>query len=404
MQLLINVMFGVPVAIGLYLIGVPAAVLWGILATLLRFIPYVGPWTAAVAPIGLSLAISTSWVAPVLTIGLFLFLELIINNVVEPWLYGKHTGVSAVALLVAAIFWTWLWGAMGLLLATPLTVCLLVIGKHVPQLAFLDTLLGSEPVFELKKRIYQRLLAGDQEEAFELLLTELDKRSIPEVYDGVLIPALVMAEMHWHHGEFDADRREFILQSVRASIEELGEREQATQKKASAADADDPGVAAVLVPAPDLPRPAILCLPAHDQADEIAAAMLAQMLEAAGCVVHIASVAALVNERVALVEERKPEIVCISSTPPAAAMHARYLIRQLRRRFPDMAVVVGLWGGQGDLAHARERLDSGPTTYIVASLAEAAAQVEKLVQMNPERISKQSAPLPDPAALAEISA
>ena len=166
---LINVTFGVAVGIGLYLIGVPNAILWGILATTLRFIPYIGPWIAAAMPIGLSMAISTGWVAPILTVGLFVVLELFSNNVMEPWLYGKNTGVSAVAVLVAAVFWTWLWGIVGLLLATPLTVCLLVIGKHVPQLSFLDILLGNEPVFEPKKRVYQRLLAGDQEEAAELL-------------------------------------------------------------------------------------------------------------------------------------------------------------------------------------------------------------------------------------------
>jgi predicted PurR-regulated permease PerM len=158
-QFIINVAFGIAVAIGLYLIGVPNAILWGILATILRFIPYIGGWIAAAMPIGLSLAISLNWLAPILTVGLFVALELFTNNVMEPWLYGKNTGVSAVAVLVAAIFWTWLWGIVGLLLATPLTVCLLVIGKHVPQLSFLDTLLGNEPVFEPKKRVYQRLLA-----------------------------------------------------------------------------------------------------------------------------------------------------------------------------------------------------------------------------------------------------
>ena len=169
MLLLINATFGTAVGIGLYLIGLPNAVLWGILAATLRFIPYLGPWIAAAMPIGLAMAISTGWVAPLLTIGLFVVLELFSNNVMEPWLYGKRTGVSAVAVLVAAVFWTWLWGVVGLLLATPLTVCLLVIGKHVPQLSFLDILLGNEPVFEPAKRVYQRLVAGDQEEAAELV-------------------------------------------------------------------------------------------------------------------------------------------------------------------------------------------------------------------------------------------
>src|SRR6185503_14288872 len=159
MQLIINVSFGVPVGIGLYLIGVPNALLWGLLATALRFIPYIGPWIAAAMPIALAMAISTGWSAPILTVALFVVLELFSNNVMEPWLYGKNTGVSPVAVLVAAVFWMWLWGPVGLLLATPLTVCVLVLGKNIPELSFLDILLGTEQVFEPKDRIFQRLLA-----------------------------------------------------------------------------------------------------------------------------------------------------------------------------------------------------------------------------------------------------
>ena len=213
-QFLINFTFGVAVGIGLFVIGVPNAILWGILATTLRFIPYIGPWIAAAMPIGLSMAISTNWLAPILTLGLFVVLELISNNVIEPWLYGKSTGVSAVAVLIAAVFWTWLWGIAGLLLATPLTVCLLVIGKHVPQLSFLNILLGNEPVFEPKKRVYQRLLAGDQEEAAELVEEFLEHQPLVEVYDTVLIPALALAETHWHRGELDEGRHKFILESL----------------------------------------------------------------------------------------------------------------------------------------------------------------------------------------------
>jgi len=150
MLFVINTTFGTAIGIGLYVIGIPNAVMWGILAATLRFIPYIGPWIAAAMPLGLSMAISTGWLSPIFTVTLFVILELLSNNVMEPWLYGKNTGMSAVAVLVAAVFWTWLWGIAGLLLATPLTVCLLVIGKHVPQLSFLDTLLGNEPVFELR--------------------------------------------------------------------------------------------------------------------------------------------------------------------------------------------------------------------------------------------------------------
>src|SRR6185295_6190200 len=201
MLFLVNLTFGIAVGIGLYLIGIPNAILWGILAATLRFVPYVGSWIAAAMPICLAMAISTGWLAPLMTLALFVVLELFCAYILEPWLYGKGTGVSAVAVVVAAVFWTWLWGVVGLLLATPLTVCLLVIGKHVPQLSFLDILLGNEPVFEPKKRIYQRLLAGDQEEAAELIEEYLEHQPLVEVYDTVLIPALALAETHWQLGE-----------------------------------------------------------------------------------------------------------------------------------------------------------------------------------------------------------
>ena len=177
------------------------------------------------------MAISTGWLAPILTLGLFVVLEFVCGNVLEPWLYGRGTGVSGVAVLVAAVFWTWLWGIAGLLLATPLTVCLLVIGKHVPQLSFLHVMLGNEPVFEPKRRVYQRLLAGDQEEATELVDEDLEKRPLVEVYDTLLIPALALAETDWHRGELDEARHKFILQSLKEMIHERDEDQQEAPAK-----------------------------------------------------------------------------------------------------------------------------------------------------------------------------
>ena len=266
MLFLINATFGTVIGIGLFLIGIPNAVLWGILAATLRFVPYIGPWIAAVPPLCLAMAISTGWLAPILTLGMFAAVELFCGNVVEPWLYGKGTGVSGVAVLVAAVFWTWLWGIAGLLLATPLTVCLLVIGKHVPQLSFLHVLLGNEPVFEPKRRVYQRLLAGDQEEATELLDEDLAKRPLAEVYDTLLIPALALAETDWHGGEMDEARHTFILQSLREMIQESGD---GVAKGSDPFSRDGPeGLETLaaeknnLTPLPPRPQPCILCLPA----------------------------------------------------------------------------------------------------------------------------------------------
>ena len=383
---LLNATFGISIGVGLYLIGIPNAVLWGILAAALRFIPYLGPWIAAVMPIGLSLAISTGWVSTILTVLLFVVLELFNNNFLEPWLYGKNTGVSPVAVMLAAVFWTWLRGPVGLLLATPLTVCVLVVGKHVPQLAFLDILLGTEPVFEPKMRVYQRLLAGDQEEAVELFENSLERKPIVEVYDTVLVPALAMAETHWQLGELNEGKHKFIMQCFKEMIHD---RDDGAQQTHAAEQIDDPS------------RVSILSLPARTEADEITAQMLAQVLRTASCHVEAVSVISLAEEMVARVDQRKPDVVCISATPPAAVMHARHLCKHLRSRFPQVHMVVGLWGTQGDLAKAKERIGSG--AVVVATLAEAQKQVCLLTPASLLESEKQTQPVGGPGVLVEAT-
>lgn len=377
MLFIINATYGIAVAIGLYFIGVPNAVLWGILAMTLRFIPYIGPWIAAAMPIGLSMAIATGWVAPIFTVALFVVLELFSNNVMEPWLYGKSTGMSAVAVLVAAVFWTWLWGIAGLLLATPLTVCLLVIGKHVPQLSFLRILLGTEPVFEPKTRIYQRLLAGDQEEATELLEEYLTGQPLVEVYDTVLIPALALAERHWQLGELNEGKHLFIMQSLKEMIQFIADRPQEKEVDEGTVVASEANEDSQAVPVGELPKLHILCLPARSEADEIASLLLAHVVESNDSAAQAVAVTSLASEMVDLVEERQPDVVCISATPPAAVMHASYLCKQLRRRFPHLTLFVGLWDAQGDLNKAKERIGCGAT--VVATLAEAREHIHRLI-------------------------
>ena len=312
--------------------------------------------------------------------------------VIEPMLFSQSAGTSKLAMLIAIAFWTWLWGPIGLLVATPLTVCLLVIGKHVPQLSFLDTLLGNEPVFELKTRVYQRLLAGDQEEAAELVLDDLEHRPLVEVYDTVLVPALAMAETHWHRGELDEGRHKFIFQSLRASIEELGDRHQAMQTKAAAAGTTNTDEHVGLAPLTDSSRLCILCLPAHDEADEIAGLMLAQLLETRECLVHVVSVAAFVSEMGDLVAQHKADVVCISATPPSAVMHARHVCKRLRTRFPEVPLVVGLWNARGDLTKAQERIGCGAAAHVVSTLAAAQQQIRLLIQPLLLRSEKQAQP------------
>jgi predicted PurR-regulated permease PerM len=378
MLFLINITFGVSVGVGLYLIGVPNALLWGILAAALRFIPYIGPWIAAAMPIGLSMAISPGWLAPALTVGLFVVLELFSNNVLEPWLYGKNTGVSPVAILVAAVFWLWLWGPVGLLLATPLTVCLLVVGKHFPHLSFLGIVLGSEPVFKPKERVYQRLLAGDQEEADELVEELLQHAPLAEVYDAALIPALALAETHWHRGEVNDVKHKFIIESLKEMIQDRIDRQQEVQTQEISIDAPTAEADSGVVDLIDSPRLCILSLPARDEADEIAAMMLAQVLETKSCVVQAVPVTSVATQMVDIVEQRNADVICVSATPPGAMMHARYLCKQLRRRFPTVELVVGLWDAQGDLDKARERIGCGAT--VVASLADAQEKIRLLIQ------------------------
>ena len=378
---LVNAIYGTAVGVGLYFIGVPNPTLWGILATTLRFIPYLGPWLAAAMPIGLSMAISGDWMAPGLTIGLFVVLELVTNNVLEPWLYGKNTGVSAVAVLLAAVFWTWLWGVVGLLLATPLTVCLLVVGKHVPQLSFLNTLLGDKPVFEPAKRVYQRLLAGDDEEATELLDKYFEHAPLVEVYDTVLIPALGSAETHWRRGEIEETRHTFILQTLKSMIQERGERKLEPQQQAGNKDVEDAQAGSGIADPAALPGIRVLCLPAHGEADELAAMMLAQIVDIRGCVVETVPAAAMgaASELVEYVGQRKADVVCISAVPPAAVAHARRLRMRLRHRFPELNLVVGLWNSPGDLNEAKERIGPDLKTQIVTTLADAQAQIRRFV-------------------------
>jgi predicted PurR-regulated permease PerM/methanogenic corrinoid protein MtbC1 len=358
MQSLINGGTGTAVAIGLFFIGVPNAILWGLFAAVLRFIPYVGPWIAASLPILISLAVFPGWEKPFLTLGLFLLIELISNNVVEPLVYGSETGISTIGILVSAVFWTWLWGPVGLLMATPLTVCLVVMGRYVPQLQFLDVLLGDQPPLPIEAQVYHRLLSMDAAEVGTVLESCMKERTVAEFYDKVLIPALILAERDRHRGELSPEREEFIDTTMRDWIEELAGR---TVQDGSLGTETVDGRAAA---------ERLVCVPAHDVADELAGHMFAQLAVRGGkpVVLEYDMPRSEVLRRLA---EIGAEQVFISALAPFAYTQAREVCRDLRAHFPGLRIVVALWDLRAEAERHRKRLTAAGADEVVASLEEA---------------------------------
>jgi predicted PurR-regulated permease PerM len=380
-QLVVNGSYGLAVAIGLFVIGIPNAPLWGLLAGILRYIPYAGPAFAAACPIALATASFDNWSPPLLTLGLFVVLELISNNVIEPMLYRSSTGISTIGILVAAVFWTWLWGAVGLVLSTPLTVCIAVMGRYVPQLSFLNTLLSDEPVLSPGAHYYQRLLAGDQDEADSLVDKQLAGGTIEDVYAGVLMPALVLTEQDHHRGNIDPQKYAFVIECIRETVEDLPDRIALAERvahPAAAASADKEAAAAEPTPAHEsapFSERSVICVPARDEADEIAAIMLTQLLVLKGFSAQFLSVKALASESLDQVAESQAGVVCVSAVPPFALNHSRYLCKRMRGRFPNLKLVIGLWLLRGVDKNTEDRLRGAGADKIVTSLQQALAEI-----------------------------
>jgi predicted PurR-regulated permease PerM len=359
LQFLVNAVFGLIFGTGLFLIGVPYAALFGTVAALLRTVPYLGSVVAGLLPVLLSLAVFDTWKPPIMVFLLLTALELITANFLEPWLYGAHTGISSLALLVTAVFWAVLWGPAGLILSTPLTVCVVVLGRHIPQLSFLHILLGDQPVLAAEAHLYQRLLAMDEQEARTVAEEYLKEHSLLELYDAVILPALGMAEQDRHKGALDPEREEFLFLSVREMLAEFPEK----AKNGSGERTPEPLESAA--------SGRILCVPAHDEADEIAAAMLAQLLEQAGHPSISFPLGLFPDNLPAALAPARDDVVCISAIPPLAFSQARTLNRQLRAKFPKTKILIGVWGFNGDIGRARERFQPSPPEKLVGSLADA---------------------------------
>ena len=403
MQLLVNLTYGVVIALGLYFIGVPNARLWGAFGTVLRFIPYIGPWVATILPTVLALAISPHWTMPVLTVALFAVVELLLNNVMEPLLYGAHTGVSSIALIVAAVFWTWLWGPLGLVLATPLTVCLVVMGRHVPRLSFLSVVLSDEEALTPAEDCYHRLLTPGDRDELELVESYLKANTLTALYDSVFIPALTAAETDARAESLDEEQLSNVEQSMRDIIEDLGTRpavpaKEAVDKAEAAGDEQAPPPPAL---APDC---RVFCLPARADRDEIAGVMLVQLLRQQGFGAQNAPAKLVAGELLALVEKADVDVICISVVAPSTVIHARYLCLKCRALLPKVKIVIGLWSATEEVPDATRRLRESGADEVVTTLADALVQMAKLAPPLIEEMTPAPIPADEEERLAALAA
>ncbi len=381
-QLAINAAFGLVTGVGLWLIGVPSPALWGVLSAVLRFVPYIGAVIAVILPAALAAAVDPGWSMVLWTIGLYVVGESITGQVVEPLVYGHSTGLSPAAVVIAAIFWTWLWGPIGLLLSTPLTLCLVVLGRHVDRLEFLDVMLGDRPALTPVENFYQRMLADDPDEALHQAETLLKERSLTGYYDEVALKGLQLAANDALRGALSAERVDSIMESVKELIADLAGHEDrdpnpadkaAAAAVATRAERSVPQTAAPKADAPPAPDLApdwrgtapILCLAGKGPLDEAAAAMLAQLLGKHGLGARVAPHGAASRRAVATLDMEGVAMVCISyleivSSP--SALH--YLVRRLRQRLPHARILVGLWPAEAaDAGDERIRGIVGADVY-----------------------------------------
>jgi hypothetical protein len=370
---LVNSTYGMAVAIGLWLIGVPGAIMWGVLGFSLRFIPYLGPWIAATIPILVSVATAPGWTQPLMVLGWFVIIELISNNLVEPLVYGNTMGISTVGVVISAIFWTWLWGPIGLILAMPMTVCLVVVARYVPQLRFITVLLADSPPLSPGEHVYQRLLAFDYQEPLKLARKMIKESSLVTYYDEVLVPALVMAEQDRHAELLNDEQAAYLQEAVEDLVAELGEaavtaRFAGEHKRTAQEKAVD---ALASIPEGEILSARILCVPLRDEADELASRMLAQLLITEGFPVLTAGAELLTSEVVDRVAATDADIVVISVLPPIAQRDSRLLWKRLRLHYPNLPIIVGIWSGAETKDKLPRPVGGEEAGYTVTSLSEA---------------------------------
>jgi predicted PurR-regulated permease PerM len=393
-QFLVNTCYGICVATGLHFIGVPNAALWGLLAGVLRFVPYVGPWVGAILPVLLSFAISTSWFTPLMTIGLFVVLEVIVSNFVEPWIYGANTGVSPIALIISAVFWTWLWGPVGLVLSNPLTVCLAVIGRHVPRLEFLAILLSEDQPLAPHEEFYHRLLSFSVDSAEEFSVKHVEAESLTALYNDVFVPAITAVEIDAHNGSVTAEQRTSALQRIQEMIDDSGDWQGSSRDHEQKIN-EVSGVASVI-------GSRVVCLPASAYRDELAAEMLVQLLRNQGFEAENLPARLKHQEMIDRTVEMRPESVCISVLPPTSIAQARNLTAAIRQRLESVTILIGVWSAKLDAENIRDRLRAAHVNDVVVSLGDAVLHVSKMTAAITDEMLPAPTPPNEKARLAEL--
>ena len=370
MQSLVSVIYGVVAGVGLSLLGVPYALVWATLGAVLRFVPYVGPILGAGAPILVSLAALQGWAGPLSVMALFVVLELFTNLVLETVLYAGAAGVSQVALLVSVAFWTWLWGPLGLLMATPLTVCLVVLGKHVPGLERIGMLMADSPALAPEYGYYQRLLARDQAEAADLIERHIKQETTRSVYDALLLPALNYAERDRLAHRLSEDEETSIVEATRELLVDAAEW---IQRK----DAHPPADGDATPAAPHAPI-AVLAYPINGAADALALEMLARAADGMPVAIEIIETRLQASQLIALVRARGAAVVCLADLPPSAPSKTRYFVKRLRAALPDVCIVAGRWAPPELADDTSQPLRDAGATFVASTLMETTAYLQGL--------------------------
>jgi predicted PurR-regulated permease PerM len=388
-QLMLNAGFGLVIGIGLWLIGVPGAPLWGMMAMILRFVPYIGALIAAIFPLVLAAAVGPGWSMVVWTALLFVIVEPIVGHVIEPLVYGHSSGLSPVAVVASATFWTWLWGPIGLVLATPLTICLVVMGRHVERLGFLDVLLGDRPALTPTELLYQRLLAGDPIEAIEQAERFLKQKPLVAYYDDVLMGALALAQADAERGSLDEERMRRIRDTVAEIVDDLSAHEDEppapVENKAEHPLSRITKLDAAINPAPPTvpdqwrSDAAVLCIPGVGLLDEAVAITLAQLLGRRGIGARAERADALSMSNLLDLDTGNAVLICLCYLEQATPAQVRYAARRIRRKEPGASILVGLFREEEAPAEPPSAPDDGIET-IHGTLADTLQRIAEIAQ------------------------